>query len=86
MGLLKTASKPFAYLFSAAAFAIYHAGMLIGMIGPGLFVLALAALFGCGLLFDLLDAYRKRIWVSWLVHMGANLAINAVGMKLLGMF
>ena len=86
MGLLKTGAKAFAYLFSAAAFAAYHAGMLIGMISVGLFVLALAALFACGLLFNFLDARRERIWVSWLVHMGANLAINTVGMNLLGMF
>lgn len=86
LGLLKTASKPFAHIFSAAAFAIYHAGMLFTMVPPVLFVLALAALFLCGLLFNYLNAYRQRIWVSWLVHMGANLAINSIGMLLLGVF
>ena len=53
---------------------------------PLLFVLMLAALFGCGLFFDLLDTKRELIWVSWLVHLFANLAINTIGMKLLGMF
>ena len=48
-------------------------------------VLMLAALFGCGLFFDWLDEKRGRIWVSWLMHMGANVAINLIGMKLLGM-
>lgn len=86
MGLMKTSNKTFAYLFSAAAFAAYHAGMLIGMVALPLFILALAALFLCGLLFEFLDMQRQRIWVSWLVHMGANLAINTVGMHLLGMF
>ena len=43
------------------------------------------ALFLCGILFNLLDARQERIWPSWLVHMGANLAINAIGMHLLGM-
>lgn len=86
IGLSKTATKPFAYIFSAAAFAIYHAGMLFTMVSPLLFVLALAALFLCGLLFHYLNAYRQRIWVSWLVHMGANLAINSIGMLLLGIF
>lgn len=85
LGLAKTASKPFAYLFSAAAFAIYHAGMLISMVPPLLFILALIALFFCGIMFNFLNARRERIWVSWLVHMGANLAINIVGMILLEM-
>ena len=86
LGLSKSGSKPYAYLFSAGAFAVYHAGMLISMIPPILFLLALFALFLCGLLFDYFNARQERIWVSWLVHMGANLAINAVGMHLLGMF
>ena len=79
-------SRRFANCFSAAAFALYHVGMLITMIPPLLFALALVALFACGMLFNALDARRERIWASWLVHMGANLAINAVGMHLLGMF
>lgn len=85
MGLMESANKTFSYIFSSAAFALYHAGMLIGMVNFGLFILALIALFGCGLLFDFLDARRQRIWVSWLVHIGANLAINVIGMNLLGM-
>lgn len=84
MSLVKSAGKTFSYIFSSAAFAIYHAGMLIGMVNFGLFILALIALFGCGLLFDFLNVRRQRIWVSWLVHMGANLAINMIGMNLLG--
>lgn len=85
LGLMKNAPKPFAYLFSAAAFAVYHAGMLAGMIGPALFLLALVALFLCGLLFNYFNARHNTIFVSWLIHMGANFAINTVGMHLLGM-
>lgn len=77
---------PFAWIFSAAAFAVYHAAIMKGWFSPLLFVLMLVALFGCGLFFDLLDAKRERVWVSWLVHLFANLAINTIGMKLLGMF
>lgn len=83
--LVQTTSKRFAYLFSAAAFSVYHAGMLIGMIGPGLFLLALAALFLCGLMFNYLSSRHCTVWVSWMLHMGANLAINTIGMHLLGM-
>lgn len=85
LGLKKTTTKAFSYIFSAAAFALYHGGMLMSMVSPLLFALALIALFFCGLLFNFLNAKRERIWVSWLVHMGANLAINTVGMILLGM-
>jgi len=86
LGLKKSATKSFAYIVSAAAFAIYHAGMLFSMVSALLFVLALSALFFCGVLFNWLNARQERIWVSWLVHMGANLAINLIGMHLLGMF
>ncbi len=82
--LRKTASATFANIFSAAAFSIYHVGMLITMIQPLLFVLAIAALFLCGLLFNYLDSRQDQIWVSWLVHMAANIGINLVGMHLLG--
>lgn len=85
LSLSRATSRTFASIFSSAAFAIYHAGMLITMVPPLLFVLALIALFLCGILFNLLDARQERIWPSWLVHMGANLAINAIGMHLLGM-
>lgn len=86
LGLMQTGPKLFAYLFSAGAFALYHAGMLISMVGPVLFLLALSALFLCGLMFNYFNARSNTIWVSWLIHMGANLAINVVGMHLLRMF
>lgn len=83
--LAKTDKKIFAYLFSALCFAIYHAGMLITMVAPLLFALALIALFLCGLLLNCFNARSETIWTSWLLHMGANLAINTVGMILLRM-
>lgn len=84
--LRQTLSGPFSWLFSAAAFAIYHAAILKGWFSPVLMLLTLSALFACGLFFNWLDSKRERIWVSWLVHLFANLAINTIGMKLLGMF
>lgn len=82
--LKKNASTAFAYIFSAAAFALYHAAFL-DMFGSWILsVLTVAALFVCGLLFNFLDARQGRIWVSWLVHMCANIAINTIGMSLLG--
>ena len=77
---------PFAWIFSAAAFAIYHAAIMKGWFSPVLLILTLSALFACGLFFNWLDSKWERLWVSWLVHLFANLAINTIGMKLLGMF
>lgn len=82
--LKKIASPAFAYIFSAGAFAVYHAGMLDGWFSAGLFILTLIALFICGLFFNYLNHRHGRLWVSWLVHMSANLAINIIGMILLG--
>lgn len=82
----QSAPKTFALCFSAAAFAVYHAAIMKGWFSPLLMLLTLAALFACGLFFNWLDCKRERIWVSWLVHLFANLAINSIGMKLLGMF
>ncbi len=78
-------SRRFAYAVSAAAFSLYHAAIVDGWVSPILFGLMLLALFVCGLFFNWLDESRGRIWVSWLMHMCANLAINMIGMKLLGM-
>lgn len=83
--LKRVAASRFAAVFSAGAFAFYHAGMLDGWFSPILYILTLAALFLCGLFFNYLNARSSRIWTSWLTHMGANLAINTVGMILLGM-
>ena len=80
----KTASKRFSFLFSAAAFAVYHAAILKGWFSPILMFLTLSALLICGLFFNWLDHKRERIWISWLVHLFANLAINTIGMKLMG--
>ena len=83
--LKKVASPLFATAFSAAAFAFYHGGMLDGWFSPLLYAGTLAALFVCGLFFNYLNNRSNRIWTSWLTHMGANIAINTVGMILLDM-
>lgn len=83
--LRRVSSRGFAYVVSAAAFSLYHAAIVDGWVSPLLFGLMLAALFVCGLFFNWLDESRGRIWVSWLMHMCANLAINTIGMRLLGM-
>ncbi|WP_027627027.1 CPBP family intramembrane glutamic endopeptidase [Ruminiclostridium cellobioparum] len=82
--LKKAAGRKFAYIFSAAAFAAYHIAIMTSWFSPGLFVLLIAGLFGAGLLFNRLDEKYDNIYVSWLVHMFANFAINTIGFMLFG--
>ncbi len=85
LNLKRIRGRNFAYVFSAAAFAIYHIAMMIGWFGPGLFLLVLAGLFAGGLIFNFLNEKSATIYPSWLVHMFANFAINTVGFILFGL-
>ena len=78
-------SARFAYLFSPLFFAIYHTGMLVGMFHPAVILLLMAGLFAGGLIFNALNDRFGNLYPSWLAHMGADFAINAVGFVLFGM-
>ena len=69
----------FAYGFSALAFSLYHVAMMIGWFSPLIFLLALTGLFVGGLIFNFFNERFGNIYVSWLIHMFANFAINTVG-------
>lgn len=77
-------SERFAYIFSAAFFAIYHIGMTSGWFNIGIFVLALIGLFVGGCIFNYLNSKSGNIYISWIVHMFANFAINTVGFIMFG--
>lgn len=79
----KTGSPRLAWGFSALAFALYHVCIMDGWFHPALFLLLTAALAAAGLLFNWLDR-EGTLWPAWLVHMGANLAINLIGLRLFG--
>ena len=77
-------SRRFAYVLSAALFALYH----FGMVGSGNLMVCLVAmvcLFVSGLILNALNERSGSILTSWLLHMCANLAINAVGFYVFGM-
>lgn len=82
--LKRVADRPFAYLFSAGCFALYHVAMMIGWFSVGVFMLLLAGLFAGGLIFNYLNEKSGSIYPSWLVHMFANFAINTIGFMLFG--
>lgn len=72
------------YLFSAAAFALYHMGMVSGWFSPLLYLLVMAGLVAGGVIFNFLNEKQETIYTSWLVHMFANFAINTIGFQLMG--
>lgn len=75
---------PYAGIFSAGAFAMYHIGILEGWFSPWIYGLCLMGLFLGGLIFNWLDR-KGSILPSWLAHAAANLAINTIGLMMFGM-
>ena len=82
--LKKHTGRLFAYCFSALAFSVYHLGMFAGSALP-ITILATAALFLAGVALSFLNEKSGNIYVSWLVHLCANLGINTVGYIVFGM-
>ncbi len=80
--LRRVCSEKFAFFFSAAAFSVYHAAMMIGWFSWYVFALALVGLFAGGLIFNLFDRKDGNIYLSWLIHMFANFATNTIGFLL----
>ncbi len=82
LSLRKVSTEPFAFLFSAAAFSLYHAAMMIGWFAWYVFALALIGLFAGGAIFNYFDKRHGNIYLSWLIHMFANFATNTIGFLL----
>ncbi len=82
--LKKASSDRFAYIFSAAAFALYHIAIMTGWFSAVVFAITVAGLFAGGLIFNYLNDKSKNIYTSWFVHMFANFAINLIGFMLFG--
>ena len=81
--LKQLSGRKLAYLFSAAAFSLYHVAMMIGWFSPLLFLLVMAGLVAGGMIFNYLNEKLDTIYCSWLTHMFANFAINTIGFLLL---
>ena len=84
LALREHTSEAFAMVFSAAAFAVYHAAILDGWFSWWVYGLCMLGLFVGGLIFNALDR-RGGILPSWLAHAGANLAINTIGLMMFGL-
>lgn len=68
----------FAYAFSAAAFALYHIGMIGQSFSPALILLSLVGLAVGGLIFDWFDWKFRSFYGSWFIHMFADFAIMTI--------
>ncbi|MGG7214427.1 CPBP family intramembrane glutamic endopeptidase [Clostridium nigeriense] len=80
--LKEVSTRKFAYIFSSLAFAFYHVAMMIGWFDISLFILTICGLFVGGLIFNYFNEKYKNIYVTWLIHMFANFAINYIGFML----
>ena len=76
--LTKYASRKTAYLFSSAAFAVYHIAMLAASFPLPLLLLVLIGLAAGGLIFDYVDEKGGTIYNSWIIHMFADFAIMTI--------
>ena len=59
-------------------FALYHVAMMIGG-STIILMLSLIGLFGGGLIFNFINEKYNNIYMSWIVHVFANIALNTVG-------
>jgi len=81
--LKQLSGRKLAYIFSAAAFSLYHVAMMICWFSPVLFLLVMMGLVIGGMIFNWLNEKLDTIYCSWLTHMFANFAINTIGFILL---
>ena len=75
-------SRRTAYMFSSLSFAAYHVAMMWVAFEPPLVALAFAGLVVGGCLFNYFNERYGNLYISWLIHMGANFAINGIAMTL----
>lgn len=84
LGLKKIIELRFAHIISAFLFSVYHIAIMSGWFSIPIFILSMAGLFAGGIIFNLLNSKFNNIYISWLVHMFANFAINTIGLSLFG--
>ena len=82
--LKQKSRRALAYLFSSLAFALYHIAMMIGWFNVWVILLATVGLFLGGIIFNYFNEKYENIYMSYLIHMFANFAINTIGFILFG--
>lgn len=79
LALKQAAGRALAYTVSSIMFALYHIAMMIGWFGLPVILLSLVGLFIGGVIFNYFNEKYNNIYLSWLIHMFANFAINTIG-------
>ncbi|SFS58889.1 CAAX protease self-immunity [Halolactibacillus miurensis] len=72
------------YTLSAFVFSLYHVAIMAQWFSPVLFLLLIASLVIAGLFFNYINEKTGSILTSYVIHAGANLAINTIGLSLFG--
>ena len=82
----KLGYRKLAYNVSAICFAIYHIGIVSGWFNIWVFFLVIGLLYAAGMILNLAAEKCDSFLGSWVIHIAANLGINAIGCYLLGVF
>ena len=82
----KLGYRKLAYNVSAIFFAIYHIGIVSGWFNIWVFLLVIGLLYAAGMILNLAAEKCDSFLGSWVIHIAANIGINAIGCFVLGVF
>ncbi len=82
---IKFNQRKLGYYFSSILFSLYHVSIMDSWFSPILLVLLICGLFVVGVFFNYLLEKTKSFLSPWLIHSFANLAINTIGFRMLGL-
>ena len=82
----KLGYRKLAYNVSAISFAIYHIGIVSGWFNIWVFLLVIFLLYAAGMILNKAAESCDSFFGSWVIHIAANIGINAIGCFVLGVF
>ncbi len=82
----KIGYRKLAYNVSAICFAVYHIGIVSGWFNIWVFFLVIGLLYAAGMILNFAAEKCDSFLGSWVIHIAANIGINAIGCFVLGVF
>ena len=82
----KLGHRKLAYNLSALFFAVYHIGIVSGWFYIWVFLLVIFLLYVAGVILNIAAEKCDSFLGSWVIHIAANIGINAIGCLVLGVF
>lgn len=82
----KLGYRKLAYNLSALFFAVYHIGIVSGWFNIWVFFLVIFLLYVAGVILNFAAEKCDSFLGSWVIHIAANIGINAIGCFVLGVF